>query len=99
LGERKVAEFVEDDEVFAAKIVGQAPGASGAAFGLESVDQIDDIEEPASGTAADAGTGYCNVEMTFPGTGRTRGILPNITTPMGGSFIGITLATVKAWRS
>jgi hypothetical protein len=30
---------------------------------------------------------------------RSRGILPNITTPKGGSFIGITLATVRTWRS
>src|SRR3954466_4133836 len=29
---------------------------------------------------------------------RTRGILPAITTPTGGSFIAITLATVRAWR-
>ena len=35
----------------------------------------------------------------LPRAGRTRGIPPNITTPMGGSFIGITLATVSAWRS
>jgi hypothetical protein len=31
--------------------------------------------------------------------GRPKGILPNITTPRGGSFIGITLDTVRAWRS
>jgi hypothetical protein len=38
-------------------------------------------------------------EMGLAGAARTRGILPNITTPMGGSFIGITLAMVRAWRS
>jgi hypothetical protein len=40
-----------------------------------------------------------DAEMRLAGAGRTRGILPNITTPMGGSFIGITLATVRASRS
>jgi hypothetical protein len=40
-----------------------------------------------------------SAEMRFSRAGRTRGILPNITTPMGGSFIGITLATVRASRS
>jgi hypothetical protein len=37
--------------------------------------------------------------VALAGARRTGGILPNITTPMGGSFIGITLATVRAWRS
>jgi hypothetical protein len=35
----------------------------------------------------------------FADPARTRSILPNITMPMGGSIIGITLATVRAWRS
>jgi hypothetical protein len=38
-------------------------------------------------------------DVGLAGAARTRGILPNITTPMGGSFIGITLAMVRAWRS
>jgi hypothetical protein len=38
-------------------------------------------------------------DMGLPGSWRSRGILPNITTLMGGSFIGITLATVRALRS
>jgi hypothetical protein len=38
-------------------------------------------------------------EMRLSGSARTRGILPNITPPKGGSFIGITLATVRASRS
>jgi hypothetical protein len=37
--------------------------------------------------------------MGFADPGRPKGILPNITTPRGGSFIGITLDTVRAWRS
>jgi hypothetical protein len=37
--------------------------------------------------------------MRIAVTRRSRGILPNITTPKGGSFIGITLVTVRAWRS
>src|ERR1700738_4777534 len=67
--ERQIAEFVEHDEVLAAKTVGQASLASGACFGLKLVDQIDDIEEPASGTATDASTGDCDGEMTLPRTG------------------------------
>ena len=48
LRERQIAEFVEDDEVLAIEIVGQASLASGAALGLKPVDQINDIEEPAA---------------------------------------------------
>jgi hypothetical protein len=99
LREWQIAEFVEDDEVLAAKVVGKVPLAPRACFGLQLVDQIDDIEESASGTATNARAGNCDGEMTFARAGRTRGILPNITTPMGGSFTGITLATVRAWRS
>jgi len=69
LRERQVAEFVKDDEVLPAKIVGQTPLASGPALGLKPVDQIDDIEEPAPGTATDAGTGNGDGEMTLPGAG------------------------------
>ncbi len=69
LCERQIAEFVEHDEVLAAQIVGQAPRPSGSALGLKSVDQIDDIEESASGTATNAGASNCDGEMTLPGTG------------------------------
>src|ERR1700760_2596138 len=68
LRERQVAQFVEDDEVFAAKIVGQPPLVPGPAFGLKSVDQIYDIEEPASGTPTNAGAGDGNGEMRLAGT-------------------------------
>jgi hypothetical protein len=99
LRERQIAEFVEDNEVLATKIIGQTPLTSGACFGLQLVDQIDDIEEPAPSAAADASPSDCDGEMTLSGAGRTRGILPNITPPKGGSFIGITLAMVRASRS
>ena len=99
LREWQVAEFVEDDKVLPIQIIGQPPLASGPAFGLQLVDQIDDIEEPTARTITDAGPSNGDGKVALPGTGRTRGILPNITTPMGGSFIGITLATVRAWRS
>ncbi len=67
--ERQIAEFIEDDEVLAAKLIGHVPLASGSAFSLKSVDQIDDIEEPASGTAADASTGNGDGKMAFSGAG------------------------------
>src|SRR5689334_24205736 len=45
LGEGQIAEFIEDDEVHAQKIVGEAPWPAGACFGLELVDEVDDVEE------------------------------------------------------
>jgi len=55
LGERQVAELVQNDEVQAGEVIGDATLATGAGLGLELVDEVDDVEEPASGAAADAG--------------------------------------------
>ena len=55
LGEGQVAEFVEDDEVEAAEIIGGSALPAGAGLGLKLVDQVDDVEEAAAGAAADAG--------------------------------------------
>jgi hypothetical protein len=54
LGERKIAEFIEDDDVEASKIVGDALLSSGSTFGLELIDEIDGGEEPRARTSADA---------------------------------------------
>ena len=55
LGEGRVAEFVEDDEVAADELVRGAALASGAEFGLEMVDQVDDVVAAAPGALSDAG--------------------------------------------
>ena len=54
LSEGKIAEFVEDDEVHARKIIGDAPLTSGARFGLEPVDEIDGCEEAPARSRSDA---------------------------------------------
>ena len=67
---------------------------------FESIDQFDSGEEPGPFFVMLDGLhteGCGNVALSGPR--RTRGILPNITPPKGGSFIGITLATVRASRS
>ena len=66
LGERQVAEFIEDDEVLSVEIIGQPPLASGPALGLKSVDQIDDVEEPAARTVTDAGPRNGDGKMRLP---------------------------------
>ena len=45
LSEGEIAEFVEDDEVHAGQIVGDASLATGARFGFETVDEINGGEE------------------------------------------------------
>ncbi len=55
LGEGQVAELVEDDEVEAGEVIGDAALAAGAGLGFELVDEVDDVEEAAAGAAADAG--------------------------------------------
>ena len=69
LGEGQVAELVEDDEVAADELVCGAALAPGAEFGLEVVDQVDDVVAAASGTLADAGARDGDGEMGLAGAG------------------------------
>lgn len=68
LGEREIAELVKDQEVEAGDQVRGAALAFGAGFGVELVDQIDDVEEPAATAVADAGTGNTDSEMGLAGS-------------------------------
>src|SRR6185312_13569164 len=54
VGEREIAEFVEDDDVEASEIVGDASLASGSTFGLELINEIDGGEEAPARSSADA---------------------------------------------
>jgi hypothetical protein len=48
LGEWQIAEFVENDEVHAGQVIGKATLARVAGFGLEPIDEIDDVVEAAT---------------------------------------------------
>jgi hypothetical protein len=69
LGHGQIAEFIEDYEVEAAKPAIQSHLAPSQPFGFEMFDQIDDIEEAAACTVADAGTGDGDGEMGLAGFG------------------------------
>ena len=69
LGEGQVAELVEDDEVAPGQLIGEPALAAGAGFGLEPVDQVDDVEEAAPGANADAGPRDGDGEMALAGAG------------------------------
>jgi hypothetical protein len=60
LGEGQIAQFVENDEIEADEIVGEASLTAGAGLALQAVDQVDDGVKPAPGTAADASPGDGN---------------------------------------
>ena len=51
LAEGQIAELVDDDEIVAQQLLGQAAAAAGGLFLLELVDQIDEVEEPAAGAS------------------------------------------------
>ena len=94
LGERQVAEFVEDDEVEAGEIIGDAALAAGAPLGLELVDEIDGGEEATARSGADAASRDGDGQMRLAGAGRGSDILPGIRRLRGGSSIRFTLGTV-----
>lgn len=81
LCEGQIAEFVEDDEVHAGEIVGHAALAAGAGFGLELVDEIDDVEEAAASAGADAGPGDRDGEMGLAGPGAAARLLRPVGRP------------------
>lgn len=66
LGEGQIAEFIEDDEVHARQVVGQPPLASAAALGLEPVEEVDHVVEPAAGAGSDAASGDGDGKMRLP---------------------------------
>src|SRR5580704_3690241 len=69
LGEGEIAEFIEDDKVKAREIIGEPSLASGAAFGLELVDEIDGGEESAGRPGADAASRDSDGEMCLARSG------------------------------
>src|ERR1700733_13693360 len=69
LGKWQIAELIEDDEVEAGEIIGEASLATGSSFGLESVDQIDGVEKPAARAGPDTTTRDRHRQMRLAGAG------------------------------
>ena len=94
LSEGQIAQFVENDEVHACKIIGDAALASGAAFGLELVDEIDGGEEAPARSRSDAASRDGDGQMRLACAGRGSDILPGIRRMRDGSSIRFTPGTV-----
>src|SRR5262249_1953985 len=69
LGERKVANLVQDDEGQAGEMISEATLASIARLGLEPIDEIDDIVKPAAASGPDAASGDGDGKMGLAGAG------------------------------
>ena len=69
LGERQIAEFVEDDEVHASQMIGEPTLPSIAGLDLEAVDEIDHVVEATTGTGSDAAPGDGDDQMGLAGAG------------------------------
>jgi hypothetical protein len=55
LREGQITQFVEDNEVHAGEVIGHPALPSGSGLGLETIDQIDGVEEPSARSIADTG--------------------------------------------
>jgi hypothetical protein len=55
LSERQIAELIEDDEVHSGQLIGEPALPAAAGLGLQTIDEIDHVVEPAAGAAADLG--------------------------------------------
>ena len=64
-----IAQFVEDDEVEACKVIGHATLFAAACLGLQPVHQIDHVEEAAACASADEGAGYGDGEVGLASSG------------------------------
>jgi hypothetical protein len=71
--ERQVAQFIDDDEIVAQQLLGQAATATGRLFLFELVNQIDQVEEASSRARA---------RMTAEATPMQRWVLPVPVPPM-----------------
>jgi len=98
LGERQVAELIEDDEVLAGEIVGDAALPSGARLGLEPIDEIDGGEEAAARSRADAASGDSDRQMGLAGSGRDRDMAPGFWRARRRSTTPFIRWSAERWR-
>jgi hypothetical protein len=99
LSERQIAELVEDDEVETGEEVGEPALTSGAALGLQTIDQVDGVEEAPARSAADTASGNGDRKVRFPGAGRSSVMVPGVWDQKCGSRIRIIHDVARRWRS
>ena len=98
LGERQIAEFIENNEVEAGEIVGDAPLATGSAFGLELIDEIDCGEEAPTRSRSDAAARDGDGQMGLAGSGRDSDMAPGFWRAKRGSTTPFIRWQAGQWR-
>ena len=78
LGEGEIAEFVENDDIEAGEIIGNAALTSSAALGFELVDEIDGGEEPPARSRSDAVARDGDRQMGFARACRDSDMAPGV---------------------
>jgi hypothetical protein len=73
-GESALAEFIEDDEVHAGQVISKPALPRVACLGLEPVDEIDHVVEPAAGAGSNATSGDRDVGFAGAGSADEHGI-------------------------
>src|SRR6185312_16527200 len=69
LAEWQVAQLVDDDQMIAQQLLCQPAAAAGGLLLLKLIDQIDEIEEAASGAGTDDRGGHGDAQVGLPGAG------------------------------
>src|SRR4029077_5243065 len=89
LGEREIAEFVEDDEVEPGQVIGEAALPAGTGFTFQPINEVDDGVKaaPRAATDARAGDRYCKVAFAGAGPPDQHGVAL-----LGNEVAGLQLA-------
>jgi len=83
LGEGQIAQFIENDEVEAGETVGDPSLATGSAFGLELIEEIDGGEEAPAGSRSDAASRDRDGQMCLARSGPAADAPPRFARPGG----------------
>jgi hypothetical protein len=91
VAERQITEFVDDDEIVAQQLLGEAAAAAGGLFLFELVDEIDEIKESASRPGANDGRGDADGEMGFAcaGSADEDRVAPDVEESASGEFANL----------
>lgn len=98
LGEGQIYELVEDQEVETGEVIGEPSLAAVAGFGLQPVDEIDDVVEAAAaaGTDAAAGDGDCQMGLAGAGAADQDDVALLLEETAGGEVVDLRLVDRRA---
>ena len=96
--ERKISEFVDDDEIVAQQVFRQSARTAGGFFLFELVDEIDEIEEAPPGAGADDRRSHGDAEVGFSRARRDSDMAPGFWRVKRQSTTCFIRLRAKRWR-